>query len=121
MTNLQTRVTNIDLHPQADQTARDLIANYAEALLLQSKTLAVLQGVDEVQSIHVRSAQDILFSQGPKRGRAKELVTIFGAALFGAFLQGFVTELAAGRALWIAVYVAMGVLGMLLVFLALRK
>jgi hypothetical protein len=44
-----------------------------------------------------------------------------GSALVGAFIQGFITELSAGRKLTTAIYTVMGFIGMLMVFWALRR
>jgi hypothetical protein len=116
---VKNRVESKDLHPQAELRAREYIDSFAEALLLQSKTLAAIQEADVVLSTHVDDARDIIKSQ--KRSRARELTLIFGSALLGAFIQGFPTELATGRQVMTLVYTALGFLGMLLIFVGLQK
>ena len=123
MADLQKQIAEFDLHPQAVKMVEDLVADYTNSLVLQSKTLAVFDGADQVQSTHVRGARDIIASNEQKKGRTRELWIIVGSALVGAFLQGFVTELSAEpvRKLWVAVYVIMGLAGMFAVFSAFRK
>jgi hypothetical protein len=117
---VKNRVESKDLHAQAELRAREYIDSFAEALLLQSKTLAAIQEADVVLSTHVDDARDIII-KAQKRGRARELTLIFGSALLGAFIQGFPTELAAGRKVMTLVYTALGFLGMLLIFVGLRR
>jgi hypothetical protein len=123
MADLQRQIAEIELHPQAVKTVEDYVAHYTNSLVLQSKTLAVIDGMDQVQSVNVKDARALVVSNEQKRGRTRELWIIVGSALVGAFLQGFVTELSADpiRKLWVAVYVIMGLAGMLAVFSALRK
>jgi hypothetical protein len=120
MANLQAQIENKELHQKAEQLAKDYVDDFAESLLLQSKTLAVLQKADVVLSTHVDDARDIIIRE-QKRGWSREFFIIMGSALFGAFIQGFITELSAGRKALIAIYMIMGVAGMLMVFWALRK
>lgn len=116
----QLQVEDYKLHPQAEEYATSVAANYAASLVLQSKILAFQQKANEVQSFHIDQARDII-AGGQKQGWKKEVLLVFGSALVGAFVQGFITELAAGHQLLTAVYVILGFLGMLLIFSGLRR
>ena len=55
------------------------------------------------------------------RVKMKSFMLAVGGALFGAFVSGFVTELSTGHSkLLLAVYVMMGVFGMILIFAGLQ-
>jgi hypothetical protein len=46
---------------------------------------------------------------------------MIGCTLFGAFIPGFMTELSAGCQILIAIYTFMGFVGIILVFVGLRR
>lgn len=121
MADLQRQVVTKNLHPRAQDLAENYVEDFADALVLQSKTLATLEGADEVQGIHVAAARELILKSSQRRDRSKELFILFGSVLLGAFLQGFLTELAAGRPLWMAIYVLAGFIGMFLIFWGFRK
>lgn len=58
MSNLQKRALEKALHPQAQTTAENHITDFADALLLQSKTIAAIQGADEVQRTREHRARN---------------------------------------------------------------
>ena len=116
----QPKVEELTLHAQAEQLATELATNYAASLVLQGKILAFQQRANQVQSVHIEQARDLISGE-QKRGWNREIQMIFGSALVGAFIQGFITELSAGHKLMTAIYVALGFSGMLLVFSALRR
>ncbi len=122
MADLQTQVANIALHPQADQLAREYIANFTDSLNLESKTLAVIEKADIVLSTHVIEARRIIIKQ-QKRDWKKELLIILGGALLGAFFPGFTTELnsATPNKNLLVAYTGMGFVGMVLIFLGIRR
>jgi hypothetical protein len=82
--------------------------------------LAHQRGDDIVLSTHIDEALNIIEDRY-KYQRSKECFKIIGATLFGVFLQGFITELTTGHALNLVLYTVSGFLGMLFVFLGLRK
>ena len=114
------KVEDYSLHPQAEELARELATNYAASLVLQGKILAFQERVNEVQSVHIEHARDLI-SSGQRKGWKKEMLLVFGSALVGAFIQGFITELSAGQRLLTAIYVSLGFAGILLVFSGLRR
>lgn len=116
----QRMVEHYSLHPEAAESARELATNYAAALVLQGKLLAAQQRANQVQSIHIEQARDLI-AEGQRRGWRREILLVMGSALVGAFFQGFITELSAGHKTLVAVYVALGFIGMALVFIGLRR
>lgn len=119
MADLQ-QAASKELHPQAEQLARAYIDEFADSLLLQSKVLAVIQKTEVVLSQQVEEARAIIIRE-EERAWPREFLIILGSAFFGAFLQGFLTELASGRGTLVAIYTIVGFAGMMMVFLGLRK
>lgn len=111
---------NKELHPHAEQVAKEYVDEFAASLLLQAKMLAFQEHADLVLSNHVEEALQVI-SRERKKGWTRELMIVIGSALFGAFIPGFMTELSAGHQLLIALYTSMGFLGIILVFLGLRR
>jgi len=109
------------LHQNAVELARENVDNYAASLVVLAKTLAYQRGDDEVLSTHVFEALNIIQSR-KKRKRWKDFMLAIGGALFGAFVSGFVTELSTGHSkLLLAVYVTLGMVGMILIFGGLQE
>ena len=88
--------------------------------LLQAKILAFQEHADLVLSNHIDEALQVISRERKKRW-SRELLIVLGSALFGAFIPGFITELFAGHQMLIVVYTSMGFLGIILVFLGLRR
>lgn len=109
-----------ELHPHAEQLAREYVGDYAASLLIQSKVIAFQQRADVVLTPHIEEARNVINREG-KKSWSKELLILIGAALFGAFIPGFITELSAGHQLLTVIYTILGLLGMFLVFLGLRR
>ena len=109
------------MHQNAVELARENVDNYAASLVVLAKTLAYQRGDDEVLSTHVFEALNIIQSR-KKRKRWKDFMLAIGGALFGAFVSGFVTELSTGHSkLLLAVYVTLGMVGMILIFGGLQE
>ncbi len=120
MPDKQTDLVDKPLHPNAVNLARESVDNYAASLIVLAKTLAFQRGDDEVLSTHIYEALDIIQTR-KRRKRWKDFMLAIGGALFGAFVSGFITELSAGRSkLLLAVYVVLGILGMILAFAGLQ-
>lgn len=120
MANNQIDAINKELHPQAENLARQYIDDFASSLILQAKILAYRRKDDIVLSTHIEEALDAITKER-KQNWTKELSIFVGAAFFGAFIQGFVTELNAGRTGLVAIYTIMGFVGMLLAFWGIRR
>lgn len=116
--NLPTLVAGIDLHPEAQKRHKEFVDDFANVLLLQSKTLALAQKADVVLSTHVENARKIALSREQNTGRLREILLIVGSGMMGTFLQGFPTEMATEpiRKNMIIFNVCMGILGAVLVF-----
>ena len=121
MSNLQKQASGKVLHPQAQTVAEGYIEDFADALMLQSKTIAAIQGADEVQSVHVSAARNIILASFQKAKRSSELYVLFGSVLLGAFLQGFLSEYSNGRPGWMVFYVGLGMVGTLVTFNGFRR
>jgi hypothetical protein len=111
---------NKDLHPHAEQLAKEYVDEFAASLLLQGKILAFQEHADLVLSIHIEEALQVMHRERKKRW-TRELLIVVGSALFGAFIPGFMTELSAGHKPLIVIYTSMGFLGIMLVFIGLRR
>ena len=114
---LPTLVANVELHPQAEQRAKEYVDHFSDSLLMQSKALALAQRADAVLSTHVDDARKIIITRQQNSGRLRETLLIAGSAMFGTFLQGFPLEMATNpfRKGIIILNVTMGVVGALLV------
>jgi peptidoglycan/LPS O-acetylase OafA/YrhL len=120
MADKQQDLIDKPLHPNAVELARESVDDYAASVIVLAKTLAYQRGDDEVLSTHIYEALEIIQSRRRRR-RWKDFVLAIGGALFGAFVSGFITELSTGHSkLLLAVYVVLGVLGMVLMFAGLQ-
>ena len=113
-------VNNIDLFPQAKERAREHIRDFAVSLIMQAKILAYSQKANVVLSNHIDEALELL-SARKRESWSRQISIVVGGAFFGAFVQGFVSELSAGHAPLVAAYTALGFIGMVLVFWGLRR
>ncbi len=113
-------VDQIQLHPAAGNLANTYAESHRAQLVRLAKVLAVQDRANEVQSGHLEVAH-LSLRRDPPRTHTREAALIAGGALSGAFLQGFIESLAEGKTWRIVIYVLMGLLGVGLVFWALRK
>lgn len=111
---------DIDLHPQAAQRARKCVNDFAVSLIMQAKRLAFSRKADLVLTTHVNEALEMLNAR-KQESWFREIAIIIGSALFGAFIQGFVSELSTGNAFLIASYTVIGFVGIFMVFWGLRR
>lgn len=114
------QTSNKQLHPRASKLVDAYSRKFENSLRLQAQIVASQSKADLVMSSHVEEALEKVKSAS-KRNWSKEIGIIVGSAMFGAFLQGFITELYTGNALLIAIYTSIGILGMLIVFWAVQK
>jgi hypothetical protein len=120
MPNSQINAIDTELHPQAEKAIKQFVSDFATSLILQAKLIAYRSKADLVLSTHVDEALDTV-NRNRKQTWSRELLIILGSALLGAFVQGFISELSSGNSWLIATYVALGFIGMFLVFLGLRR
>jgi hypothetical protein len=109
-----------EFHPRAEQIAKEYVDEFAASLLVQAKMLAAHERADIVLSHHVEEAREVIGRERKKRWY-RELLVVFGSAMFGAFIPGFITELSSGHRQLTAVYTVMGFIGLLMLFVGLRR
>ena len=108
--------TDIELHADAEQKVKDYVRDFAASLLLEAKLIAFRKEAPLVLAKDVDEALDAISSER-RRIWFKEASKIIGGALFGAFIPGFVTALPTHDNVSLVIYVALGFVGMFLVFL----
>jgi len=112
--------TNKEVHTSAESIWRECVSDYAASLLLEAKLIAHRRKDDIVLSTHVEEALDAV-SKARKRSWMRKIAIFIGAALLGAFVQGFVNELYAGHTTLVVVYTVLGFFGMLLAFWGIQE
>ena len=85
---------DIDLHPAAMSTALNRINEFTVMLILEAKRIAFQNKADVVLSTHIEESLEVINSRR-KENLAKQVAQIIGGAFFGAFIQGFVSEISA--------------------------
>ena len=76
---------NKELHPHAEQVAKEYVDEFAASLLLQAKMLAFQEHADLVLSNHIEEALQVI-NRARKKSWTRELMIVIGSALFGAFI-----------------------------------
>jgi F0F1-type ATP synthase assembly protein I len=110
----RSEVVNYEMHPLAAEHIENLIMHFATTLVVQAKTLAYQRNDDNVTQNHVDEALSII-QQERMQKPWRTWFGVFGGVLVGVFLSGFLNELSAGtRPVWLAIYVAFGFLGLVL-------
>lgn len=114
-------IAKVEVHSTAEKLFRQLVNDYATSILYQAKLLAFRRKDDAVLSSHIEEAQDIV-EQQRKQNRARELQIIFGSALIGAFIPGFIDQLSATNPNpgLIVIWVLTGFIGLFLLLWSLR-
>jgi len=120
MADKQNEIINQALHPNAENLAKKEINDFAVNLLLRSKIIAHQQKGDLVMTNHVKEALEEI-RKSPNRSRLKEIIVLVGGSLFGAFIQGFITELSNGNTVLVIVYVLMGFIGIVAALMAILR
>jgi hypothetical protein len=110
----RSELVNYEMHPLAKEHIKNLIMHFAVSLVVQAKTLAYQRNDDNVTQNHVNEALNIIQQERIQK-RWRNWIGALGGALVGAFVSGFINELSVGRRpVWLAIYVALGVLGLVL-------
>lgn len=125
MSSLQPRVPlNADkiiakpLHQSAGEQAKKYVDDFATTLVLQAKLFASLENAELVLRRHIDEAVKFILSQ-KTRDLTKEFVKIIGGALIGAFVPGLITALPTHDTTSILIYIGLGFVGMIMVFIGL--
>jgi hypothetical protein len=108
------------LHPNAQGLVKKYVNEFAVSLLLQSKVISFRRKNDEVLSNDVEEAFDSITKENT-RDLWKDIATVVGGALFGAFVPGFIGSLSPVNVSMIVVYVIAGFIGFFLIFFGLIR
>lgn len=112
MADLQTTLLNKKIHSEAQDLAEEYVKDFADKLIIQSKTYAILDGANEVQSNHIEKAKLSVLNSIQTKSKFKEILLLVGNALIGAGLAGIFSEYAAAkRPEWLIIYFAVFALG----------
>lgn len=116
MPPFQNQIVEKSLHANAQNTILAFTDEFADALILQSKTLATLEGTDEVQSVHVEKAKDIVLTLTHKKNRGRDALIVLGSLFLGIAFQGLFAEFssAAPRSGYFLFYSIMGIVSAIL-------
>lgn len=110
----RSEVVDYEMHPLAKEHIENLIMRFTVSLVVQAKTLAYRRKDDNVTQNHVDEALEIIQRERMQK-RWRNWIGALGGALVGAFVSGFFNELSTGtRPVWLVIYVALGVLGLVL-------
>lgn len=116
----RSRLVDLSLHEDANAEALRLAESMGEALLLQARILALRRDNDVVQTTDVRDAYGFIVRRRSKAW-VPQLLLIVGSSLFGAFIPGFISEVRNSDPMLLSVYVAMGIVGIAMVFSGLLR
>jgi hypothetical protein len=113
--NLQ-KIIEKALHENAATAVRENVFRFSDALVLESKAVAALEGADEVQTVHVEKAKDIVFTATRRSSHFRDVLLFVGSLLLGLSLQGFLQEYGSTqpRVGWMAFYFGAGLAGTIL-------
>jgi hypothetical protein len=122
LTDSYNNVLSKPIHKRAKGQLHKYVIDFAFDLVIESKLVSSRNDDEEVLKSHVDQAYENL-TRTPSQSWAVHLMIIFGSALFGAFVPGFVVELTKvfPNPLVVGVYTVLGFFGLLLVFGGLRR
>lgn len=118
---LDDNVIDKEIHPKASKLMKDYSTRFQTSLCLQAKLVAYLNNADIVLTSHVDEALAKINTTRNTLSWLHNILMVIGSALFGAFIQGFVTELWTGNITLTVVYTSMGFVGIFMIFWVLRK
>jgi len=105
-----------NLHQSAEAKIGEYTGSFANTVVLQSKIQAYAERAEVVLSRHVDEAMDHIMHQR-KIDWIREGFKIVGGAFVGAFIPGLITSLHANDITATVIYIVLGFIGMLMVFL----
>ncbi len=111
---------NTALEIQPSKAIQQYVRNYASLILLQARMIAINSKSASINVEHIDAAIDEIKVNRRNRPK-KELALIIGSSMFGAFVQGFITEIWNGNTTLIVIYVLCGFIGMIIVFMGLKS
>lgn len=107
------------LEEKAEMVLKQYVKDYAAAILLYAKLNAHRAKSDVINPSHVDDAIDLM-NRNRKKFWSRDLMITLGGAFFGAFIQGFITELGSNNVL-VTVYVILGFIGLVMIFWGLSQ
>lgn len=116
MANLQKQILEKELHDKAQVAVETYANELTDALVLESKILATLEGSDEVQTVHIEKARTIVLNASQVKNRKREILILSGSVLLGASFQGIPTEYINNRPSLMIFYFIIGFVGLSLTF-----
>jgi hypothetical protein len=120
MSNSLKSLLDLEFHSAAKTALLQRADEFATSLMLEAKNIAYRNRADIVISSYIDDALEIINSK-KKDNLSKQVAQVIGGAFFGAFIQGFITELSTGNTLLIVIYVVLGFLGVGLFTWGLRR
>lgn len=113
----QQEIAKKEIHQEAEVLLEKIVSEYGAAVLLQARILAYQRGFEVVSKNHIQEALEKLRNNKEEKWWQNFLL-LLGGTLLGTFAQGFITELQKSKIepLWVAIYVALGFIGILCVF-----
>jgi len=117
MENDSDLIVSKPLSDEAKRMAEKLSLEFSEALLLQAKIFA--RSREKVLQEDVKQAQTSIYNSKLEVKLWQEMFILFGGIFLGASISGFANELLKQplASIPIAIYVALGFFGMILIFL----
>jgi len=117
MSNDVNHIASKSLTPEARVKLGVVFEEFSEALLLQGKISA--RGREQVLEEDVEKVKEVIYNSRAESKLWQELLVLLGGIFLGTAFQGFVTELSEQPLdpKSIAIYVALGFLGMLFIFI----
>jgi hypothetical protein len=118
----QIDIVNVPVTPEAQNASAERVHEFGASLLLEAKLCATTDRSGLVLQKHIYEALEKLQVKR-QVSPVRELRMAFGGAFFGAFVQGFITELGAKEPneVLIAIYTILGLFGMFIVLWDLRR
>jgi hypothetical protein len=120
MSSPQIKPTEKPIDPPAESAIKLYAQNLASLLLLHAKIIAAQANREKVSILDIEEAIKIINRNRTTSWR-KELLIVLGGALFGAFIQGFITEVWNKNPILIIIYVVVGFIGITMVFIGLIR
>ncbi len=121
MPDFQRNALRKPLNDQASLAARNYVREFATLLILQAKIVAHQRNDEMVLKNHIDEALEVINRQR-KESRFRQFYTIFGGALVGAAVPGFITEVTSQTVKGdiVSLYTVLGLIGLGLVLWGLR-
>lgn len=119
MRNKEVETASASLDRQSEELVKKYVRDFTAALIANAKLETHNTGEKTVTIKHIEKALELIISR--KRNNTSQFILMIGSALFGAFVQGFISEVMNGNITLIVVYVILGFIGTFLSIWSFRK